>query len=220
AWVWDFGDGNSSSAQNPNHTYAAGGTFIVTLIGTDTQGCADTISTSLSVEEIHAGISLPSQNYCVGTPVTFTDISSGATSWNWFFGDGNSSLSQNPVHAYSVPGTFQVQQMVTSPMGCTDSTTLSITVDICQSINDESLGNLKVFPNPSNGQFILEVQLPIGVNGSVRITDIYGQAVLIEDLPQSETIRQSIQLTGVSSGVYFLTVRAGDYEATQKLIIR
>ncbi len=67
---------------------------------------------------------------CLGDSTTFTDLSTGtpANCWLWYFGDGDSSLVQNPKHLYTAAGTYNVTLIVHSEMGCTDSITQTVTV--------------------------------------------------------------------------------------------
>lgn len=124
-WAWNFGDGNTSNAQNPSHTYTAAGDYSVTLIVTNGGSCADTI---VVPNAVHVDPS-PVANFGADTltsctvpfTVTFSDSSSGAVSWAWDFGDGNTSNLQNPVHIYTAPGTYTVSLIVTGANGCEDT---------------------------------------------------------------------------------------------------
>ncbi len=131
SWQWNFGDGNSSTDQNPTHTYAQGGIYNVTLIVTNQFNCSDTLILPVVVD------SIPLANFsfipaCLGYPVFFTDESvaygSPIVSWQWNFGDGNTSTDQNPTHTYGSSGTFMVTLVVTNSSGCTDTITLSVQV--------------------------------------------------------------------------------------------
>ncbi|MBF0475556.1 MAG: DUF1566 domain-containing protein [Deltaproteobacteria bacterium] len=110
SWAWNFGDGTTSSIQNPGHAYSLAGTFTVTLKAGNGQG-SSTVSKPLIVKIAPptAGISFsPSLPY-IGQAVAFTDTSTGKpTSWAWNFGDGSTSTSQNPTHTYSTAGTYTV----------------------------------------------------------------------------------------------------------------
>ncbi|MFP5245832.1 MAG: PKD domain-containing protein [Thermoanaerobaculia bacterium] len=114
-WSWDFGDGTSSNEQNPSKTYAAQGTYVVTLTAqragvssTTTRTIVvsnDVPTTPTVVAAFDASPSFPEP----GANVTFTDRSAGnPTSWNWTFGDGSTSTAQNPMHSYASPGTYTV----------------------------------------------------------------------------------------------------------------
>lgn len=121
AWSWNFGDGNTSTQQNPTHTYASAGTYSVTLSVTTQAGCTNTITLTVTVDPIPVP-AFTSNIVCFNTaPTVFTNQSTGATTWHWDFGDGNTSTQQSPTHTYGTPGTFTVTLIVTSASGCKDT---------------------------------------------------------------------------------------------------
>ncbi|WP_157243372.1 PKD domain-containing protein, partial [Algoriphagus resistens] len=108
-WAWDFGDGSSSSAQNPIHSYTAYGEFTVKLTVTDTvYGCSSTIEKVVSNYELSPEFTSNTTFGCGPLTVDFEDLSVGAESWDWDFGDGNTSTDQNPSHIYENPGVYAV----------------------------------------------------------------------------------------------------------------
>lgn len=135
AWSWNFGDGNTSTAQNPSNTYAAAGNYTVTLITTSSPGgCTNTVSLPVTVYP-QASANFSATTVCVNTPSTqFTDLSGGASTWSWNFGDPNSgpnntSSQQNPSHAYTAAGNYSVTLIVASGQGCADTVVLPVTVN-------------------------------------------------------------------------------------------
>jgi len=121
-WFWDFGDGNTSTLQNPVHTYTATGNYTITLTVTDTiTGCQDQATNNVSISIPIADFSGTPLFGCGPLTVDFTDNSTGATNWDWDFGDGNTSNAQNPTHTYQDPGTYSVTLIVTDANGCTDT---------------------------------------------------------------------------------------------------
>lgn len=119
-WKWDFGDGATSSEQNPKHTYTTLGTYTVTLTasnkdGSDTTSKANLIVTTLApVAEFKADRQVGKAPFIV----QFTDLSKGnPTAWVWEFGDGTSSYEQNPRHIYMREGTYDVRLTVTNQYG-------------------------------------------------------------------------------------------------------
>jgi PKD repeat protein len=148
SWDWDFGDGNSSTAQHPTHQYD-GGTYIITLIVTDDDGATDTYADSVTVTNAPpvADFSyLPIEPSILDT-VNFTDLSFDIdgviVSWDWDFGDGDGSTIQHPSHNYSVSDLYSVSLTVTDDDGATDTITKTVNVtppvgvvDVNQSIQD------------------------------------------------------------------------------------
>lgn len=109
AWNWDFGDGSASTAQNPAHSYAAGGSYSVTLKVTDNDGLTASVIKNLSVSAPNTAPSADFSTSCTDLDCRFSDLSSDSdgsvTSWSWNFGDGSTSTAQNPAHSYASAGT-------------------------------------------------------------------------------------------------------------------
>lgn len=123
-WIWDFGDGSpTSSLQNPTHVYSTPGNYSVTLIAGNAN-FSDTLirPNIISVWIVpSASISYINDSVCYPLSEQFIDISPGAASWLWNFGDGSpSSTLQNPSHHYNSSGSYNVTLTVTSIDGCSD----------------------------------------------------------------------------------------------------
>jgi len=133
-FAWEFGDGNTSTQENPSHTYNTSGQYNVTLMISTADGCGDTITQQVSAYD------QPVANFevdptCLETNSNFTDLSTinnidgdQITGWAWVFGDGNTSNQQNPTNMYGAENNYNVTLLVTSNYGCVDSITQSTTV--------------------------------------------------------------------------------------------
>ncbi|PIQ27101.1 MAG: hypothetical protein COW63_16770, partial [Bacteroidetes bacterium CG18_big_fil_WC_8_21_14_2_50_41_14] len=132
SWNWDFGDGFNSTLQNPTHLYGASGKYEVILQASNAGGCMGQYSDSIWVHgQPVAGFNFPS--VCVNETGQFFDASVPAdtaiVSWNWNFGDGNTSTLQNPVHTYLFSSNFNVRLEIIDANGCSDVVFQSIVVD-------------------------------------------------------------------------------------------
>jgi PKD repeat protein len=123
AWDWDFGDGSTSTAQNPTHTYESGGSYTVTLIVHDDLGKAS-LPSSQPIDVTDPSNQAPVaafQGSCAGLDCTFTDLSSdgdgSVVAWSWTFGDGATSSAQNPAHSYAAAGEYTVTLIATDDDG-------------------------------------------------------------------------------------------------------
>jgi PKD repeat protein len=126
SFLWSFGDGTTSTSRAPVHTYSNLGSYDVSLIVTSSSGCADTLLLESAVttsSKPTANFSAVPLNTCAFQEVHFTDLSTGATYWEWHFGDGTKSNDQNAVHKYTDTGSFTVGLIVHNG-GCADSVTM------------------------------------------------------------------------------------------------
>lgn len=140
SWSWDFGDGGVSTAQNPSHTYTSAGTFNVTLLLTDANGCASnrTFPTFINTNSSPpvAGFSSNIQTACVPpVNITFTGLAfggTGALDYSWDFGDGGTSTLTSPSYSYAAEGVYNVSLTVTDQLGCQSTSVLEDYITIVQ----------------------------------------------------------------------------------------
>ncbi|MCB0640791.1 MAG: PKD domain-containing protein, partial [Phaeodactylibacter sp.] len=170
SWNWDFGDGAVSTAQNPSHTYAADGEYLVTLTITTADGC-----TATATYPVWVGDGFPGGPDCQAffwfeldpdapLTVTFEDLTVGdVDTWSWDFGDGTTSTEQNPVHTYAAPGIYPVT-LSTSSADCSSTFVMLVWTDDgiiynedCQALFIPVLNDLEVlFLDLSFGDAIVE----------------------------------------------------------------
>lgn len=129
-WEWDFGEGQSSFVQNPEHQYLEDGKYYVSLkITTDNQ-CTSTFSDTITIQKVLPPTcqayftvvkltSSPDYTYKFTDHSVFTNDS--IVSWLWNFGDMSSSNLQHPIHQYVNPGNFNTSLQITTATGCTSS---------------------------------------------------------------------------------------------------
>jgi len=135
SWLWNFGEpasgtDNTSTLQNPSHTYGSPGLFTVMLTVTNSNGCTHDTTKQITVNPRPQAM-FSAAVACVGDSTSFTDLSiapgSALTDWYWDFGDGSNSTIENPKHKYTSAGTFNVMLRVTNLSGCLDSITIPVT---------------------------------------------------------------------------------------------
>lgn len=126
-WLWDFGDGDTSSLKDPQHIYTSAGNYNVSLQVRNSKGCVFS-DTRLNYIKLNNGVKadfslVNSANCRPPTPISFTNNSTGTGSltYQWFFGDGSSSTLSNPTHTYTTAGSYTVRLIVRNNTGCIDS---------------------------------------------------------------------------------------------------
>ncbi|MHB8401073.1 MAG: PKD domain-containing protein, partial [Bacteroidia bacterium] len=120
---WVFGDGGTSNNISPTYTYNTSGTYSVSLSATDAQGCKDSTTRVVTVNQ-SPSVAFTADTIACSVPfaVTFTNNSTGASTYQWVFGDGNTSVSTNPMNTYTVSGTYTVSLIATNNAGtCSDT---------------------------------------------------------------------------------------------------
>jgi PKD repeat protein len=140
--------------------------------------------------------------------VSFTDISTGLPdSWEWDFGDGNTSIAQHPKHTYNNTGLYTVRLKVCN--GTTCDTTTKVGYINVQPNGQVEIGvtlAAKLYPNPNDGSFTLELTTASQKQAQLHIYNSVGQLITQEQLEINQHLRKQIQLNGQAPGVYYVHV--------------
>ena len=133
--LWTFGDGTFASINNPVHSFSTPNNFAVTYTAIVS---GSPVTQTISIKA-HAkptpSFSVNITKGCVGTSISFTDLSSASSGtaspqWQWSFGDGGVSSSQNPTYVYTIPGTFNVTLVYKDGFGCDSALTKTSLIKI------------------------------------------------------------------------------------------
>ena len=128
-YLWDFGDGVTSTLANPAHTYSASGSFTVSLRVTNSTGCNNSIvkKNLIIIGQTKADFSAP-EKLCAQTPATFINTSNPLPSTgSWNFGDGTDTIALNAVKVFNQPGNYTVK-MISNNGACKDSVSKNVEV--------------------------------------------------------------------------------------------
>lgn len=119
---WDLGDGNTSGAFAPVHTYTDAGTYVVTLVAENLNGCTDTLSIPVVAHPLPTSAFSLSQEESCYVPVTIqtSNTTTGAVSYTWSFGEGTTSILNQPSITYDAVGTYVIGLTATNQYGCED----------------------------------------------------------------------------------------------------
>lgn len=128
SYVWKFGDGSTSFATSPVHTYTSVSSYSVSLTTIDVHGCKDSITypNYINFGTLAANFTYTSMK-CLSSVDTFINTSTSYSSNTWSFGDGSTSAYVDGLHIYSAVGTYNVK-LVARNGSCADSITHPITV--------------------------------------------------------------------------------------------
>lgn len=178
SYLWDFGDGNTSTAENPTHTYDNSGTYSVSLTVTNSVGCSSTDTKTNFVQVVG-----PDPNFgadtltadCGPLTVNFSDstiFSAPITSWAWSFGDGGTSNLQNPTHTYTTTGNFDVSLTITDIDGCSRTETFDDYINIIDNVAPAIVcpTNIQVNNDPGTCGAIATYTAPVGTDNCTNPT--------------------------------------------------
>lgn len=127
-YLWNFGDGVTSSDFSPSHKYTSSGTYTVLLTAQSSGGCSDTASARVTIA-IPKSIINNTDATCSNQTINFTNASVPTPISNtWYFGDGSTSTALNPDKTYTKTGTYTIKLVNKFSANCSDSITKAITI--------------------------------------------------------------------------------------------
>ena len=154
-----------------------------------------------------------------GLVATFFNGANYGASYHWDLGDGNSSDQFQPVHTYSAAGSYLVTLIVENTCG---SDTIANTVHVAVTSLQTPAGSLQVsvFPNPSHGQFVAELNGALGEWVHWEIASLSGRQLRAwQQMVTSDAHREPVELSDMAAGIYLLRVQVGNRRYIRKISI-
>jgi gliding motility-associated-like protein len=126
SWNWDFGNGITSTLENPSALYVNYGNYDVSLKIVNSKGCVKTkiFSNFIEVEKIIINVTASELSGCLPFDINLLGSTNSVRpilDWNWSFGDGNSANIQNPIHQYTTAGLFDLSLSIVNDYGCMEN---------------------------------------------------------------------------------------------------
>jgi len=209
SWYWDFGDGNSSTLQNPMHSYADYGKYYVCLKVENECG-PDEYCDSINYCPLASSYFQYNAN---GDTVNFVNLSSNGNSWTWDFGDGYSTTAENPFHYFEGNGPFVV--CLTTVNDCSTDQycdTLDFT-GVPEQLPD--IFNVIIYPNPNHGQLYFDFIGDKDCIEKVCFYDLLGKKVHETTGP----VDNKMDISFLSEGPYLVQFIAEHNTIIRKLMV-
>jgi hypothetical protein len=207
AYSWSNGSSQANITVNPTTptTY--------TVIATNIDGCSGVATQMIGVSplpSVNAISSMPDVA-CHNEMVTLT--ASGGVSYNWYSSSASTLYHGNPISI--IPGVPTVYTVVaTNAAGCSNKTTLTQNVADCTSLTElGSLTGLKVYPNPTNGMFTVELNNTLVK--TIEITDITGRVIASNT---SSDVQVNVDIQNLASGVYYVKIQSENVSEVIKVV--
>ena len=152
-----------------------------------------------------------------GNVASFTNTSTGATSYSWDFGDQTNSSASAPLHAFAANGSYTV--VLTAINGnCTS--TQSFTINIAVALNElVGIEGLNIYPNPAKDLLNIDFTNTTDQNLELQIVDQFGRVILTNNDNNLGVMHQEISLANFLSGVYYLRLNSNSSTRIEKIII-
>lgn len=223
-YLWSVTGGilSDNTASNPYVTFSSSGSFNVTLVASGPGG-SDQYSQNISIIVNDGPQAIATANsdtvYLPNAIVSFTNSSTNATSYEWDFGDGNTSTDENPWNDYGAVGTYDVT-LIAMTNGClNDTANYTITVlDNSVGISENNFDFITVYPNPFNDNITISGLAQFEGQVAIRLFDMQGRVIFHSGNLSGNDIVVIDQLTHLSRGVYQLQLKSDSGEISYKLI--
>ncbi len=155
----------------------------------------------------------------VGNTVTFTNTSTGSTSWLWNFGDNTTSAQTNPTHTYTNDGTYTVTLYAYNG-ACVDSFTQTLVIFTTGLNPTDANAFLSIFPNPVADELGINLNAKdSGKEWSVKMIDMIGRTVATATITSVAGNKQIIlHLDGIAAGIYTLELQNNGTKLIRKIV--
>lgn len=198
-YTWNSGSTGSVAVSHPTTTTS------FTVIGEIGAGCSDTAFSSVVVNQLPVLVTTPSVvTICTGESINLSV--SGADTYSWSNASTGATIAVSPT----ITSTYTVTGVSTD--NCSSAASISVTVDECTRLNNLEVASIKVYPNPSNGKFMIELNGP----ATIAVYSATGQLISTSTLLNAGTV----DLTNFTNGIYFVKLVEQNGTVTVKQLIK
>jgi gliding motility-associated-like protein len=177
-WYYNLGGTGVVTAPNTSQLFNVSGDYLITHIVATANNCMDTIIQTVTIPELpQAGFEYNTDNgFNISATFNFSDTSLYSTSYYWDFGNGDTSILQNPSNSYFTNGSYTIYQFVYNEFGCVDSTYIDITINTVVDDITQLIPNV-ISPNGDgkNDVWKLDFIQQFYPNATVEIYNQWGQ---------------------------------------------
>ena len=246
AYLWNFGDGTTSTQANPSHTYLADGTYAISLFvyNTTDSTCFDyhvvttQVTGTINSTQCNAAFIMFPDSF---TNIFVLNTSTGNNlSYFWNFGDGNTSTQAYPSYTYSTPGPFYLCLTVSDTVNSCTSTycdsigsngvvlrqtgfTINVQPPNVVGIEEhkDEVSELTIYPNPFKEILFIDININDETNVEVFVTDLVGNTVGIISNKFMNAGSHKLQwnVENLSNGIYLLNVKTNNALNVKKLVL-
>ena len=207
-YLWQFGNGDTSTIANPVENYSSGGTYFIKLV-TDNGVCADSTSTRITIDSCpvaHFTYQLNSMN------AFFYGDTTNTTVYSWNYGDGTSANvnAAHVFHQYQQSGNYEVILSVENALGCKSSDTLMIQVENA-SVGAVTDNNVSVTCDLTNG---CELKLNQPGQWALDVYDLLGRKLISQQIEGYYLL----QTSNYPPGIYILKLYDGSQSIVRKFV--
>jgi len=232
SWLWNFGDGTTSTSSKPVHTYNKSFSPNVTLYASIAGGCTDSMVIPVNIFEgprtcdftVNTDYAYGFRGVKLNPLNASTGVAGGQdkVEYNWIFAGGGtnktSGVNAETQYDFQADGSYDVTmraRSTTAPF-CECSITKKVVMNRA-AVKDLETTGVAVFPNPNNGQFNLSVKSSFGKNLNIVITNMSG--AVVKQISTENNGLISINSGNLSDGVYMVRVSSGENTAVRRITI-
>lgn len=205
-YSWSFGQGSpaSSSLENPAVVFPSSGTYTISLVAI---GSGGTNITTQNINIVVSGAPVASFNpltnpiYVPNATAYFVNTSSNANSYSWNFGNGATSIDENPWTIYSTPGTYTVTLIVSNGLCGSDTNTFDVEVINNVGINENELflSEINLYPNPINTDLNIELKSKENTILLIDVYNIIGEVILTKSFKVTKGLNKINSFDNIAS---------------------